>query len=70
MSEVRMKLAWSLAELGRVSTLANKHASFLRTSDIITHSFILRLTVNPNIIYDAWLYTCRALKAQLAKRRL
>jgi len=40
MSEVRMKLARDLAQP------INRDASFIRTSDIATRSFILRLIVN------------------------
>jgi len=41
-----MKLACLLAD----RDLARIDASFLRTSDILTYSFILRLKVNPLII--------------------
>jgi len=40
MSEVRIKLASLLADPVRVKTPANKHASCVRTSDILTHSLV------------------------------
>jgi len=47
-SEVRMELSCSLAVPGRMARLT-QIVSFLPTSDVLTHSFILILIVNPLI---------------------
>jgi len=48
--------AYSYPQISETKAQPNEHASFIRDSDILTHSFILRRSLNP---INIRLYPCK-----------